>query len=121
MSSLSEASRSEPRFNLLIPALPDAMFIYIDEERNYSVSLSPHSALTSGIRNPLVEAVGCSPRTWLLPPRDVEVFDTYQEVLTASPKSFSRSQIPNGERARSSCRENECLVYSSRRVDSEPP
>jgi hypothetical protein len=81
MSSLSEASRNEPPFNLSIPALPDAMFIYIDEERNSSVSWSPYSDLARGIRNPLVEAVGRLPRAWLLPPRDGEVFSAGNVVI----------------------------------------
>jgi hypothetical protein len=80
MSSFAAVSRVEPierAFNLAVPALPNATFVYADEESDASVSWSPHTDLAVGIRNRLVDAVGRLPRKWLLPLQDGEEFDTY--------------------------------------------
>ena len=76
MSSLSEASRHEPTFNLSVPALPGAIFSYSNADLDTSVSWTPHPDLLEGIRNRVIEAVSRLPRKWLLPPIDGEVFDT---------------------------------------------
>jgi hypothetical protein len=79
MSLPTASTRLEPTFNVSAPALPNHTFIYVDEESGDSVSWCPHPDLEEGIRDRLVDAVGRVPRKWLLPPKDGEVFNTYQE------------------------------------------
>jgi MULE transposase domain len=77
MSSNAVAGASTP-YNLSYPALPGAVFSFVDEEAEESVSWFPHPDLPVGTRNRLVEAVGRLPRVWLMPPKDGELFDTAQ-------------------------------------------
>jgi hypothetical protein len=79
MSLPTASTRLEPIFNVSAPALPNHTFIYVDEESGDSVSWCPHPDLAEGIRDRLIDAVGRVPRKWLLPPKNGEVFDTYQE------------------------------------------
>jgi hypothetical protein len=66
-------------FNLSIPALPDAIFVYVDKNNDdTSVSWSPHADLAPGIRNRLINAVSRLSKTWLMPPQDGEVFDIFE-------------------------------------------
>jgi hypothetical protein len=67
-----------PQFNLAVPALPDAVFSYFNEDLDCSVSWSPHPDLLSGIRNRLIEAVGQLPRRYLMPPINGELFESLQ-------------------------------------------
>ena len=66
-----------PWFNISLEARDDAVFTYVDNDE--IVCWRPHPELPDSIRNPLVEAVGRLPLSWLLPPRHGETFDTYQE------------------------------------------
>jgi hypothetical protein len=80
MSSLPAASRSDPSFNVSVPALPDGLFSYHDEDLDISVSWSPHPSLVTGIRQRVVEAVDRLPREWLAPPIEGELFDSAQDA-----------------------------------------
>jgi hypothetical protein len=77
MSSNAVAGASTP-YNLSYSALPGAIFSFVDEEAEESVSWSPHPDLPVGTRNRLVEAVGRLPRVWLMPLKDGKLFDTAQ-------------------------------------------
>ena len=50
----------EPTFNVSVPALLNAVFLFKDG--NNSALWSPYPDLAEGICNRLVEAVGCLPR-----------------------------------------------------------
>jgi hypothetical protein len=65
-------------FNIVQPALPDAVYSYFNDELDCSVSWSPHPTLVAGIRTRVAEAVGQLPREWLMPPVDGELFDSVQ-------------------------------------------
>jgi hypothetical protein len=78
IAAAAAAPGTSAPFNLCSPADSNAVFSYIDEEAEDSVSWCPHPDLPIGIRNRLVEAVGRLPRAWLMPPKDGEFFDTAQ-------------------------------------------
>jgi hypothetical protein len=78
MSSSATTNVASLTYNLLIPALPDMVFSFVDEETEESVSWRPHPDLADGIRNRLVSAIGRQPRAWLMPPKDGELFDSHQ-------------------------------------------
>jgi hypothetical protein len=65
-------------FNLTHPAQPNAVYSYVDEDLDCSVSWSPHPDLILGIRERLVKAVGCLPRMCLMSLFNGEVFETLQ-------------------------------------------
>jgi hypothetical protein len=69
---------SNATFNLRQPAQPNSVYSYVDEGLNCSVSWSPHPDLIPGVRDRLVEAVGRLPRSYLLPPFDGELFESFQ-------------------------------------------
>jgi hypothetical protein len=73
MSSLT----TEPWFNVILSPHPEAVFSYVNNSDEVA-SWRPYPELPEGIRNPLVEAVGRLPRAWLMPPKEGELFDTYQ-------------------------------------------
>jgi hypothetical protein len=70
---------SSATYNVSVPALPDAVFSFVDEDAEESASWSPHPDLPVGIRNRLVDAVGRQPRAWLMPPSDGELFDSHTD------------------------------------------
>jgi len=78
MSSTAAAATAPQLFNLCVPARPDAVYTFIDEEAGESTSWLPHPDLPAGTRGRLVAAVGALPRKWLMAPKDGEVFDTAQ-------------------------------------------
>ena len=67
-------------FNLTLPALPDAVYSFLDEDCDWSVGWSPHPGLLSGHRQRLVKAVRKLPRHYLMPPVKGELFKTLQEA-----------------------------------------
>jgi hypothetical protein len=76
---MSSSAVTLPTYNVSIPALPNAVFSFVDEDAEESASWSPHPDLPDGIRNRVVEAVGRQPRTWLMPPKEGELFDSHTE------------------------------------------
>lgn len=60
-------------YNVVMPAPANAIFTYSDERG--TVGWLPHPGLTDSLRNDLTAAVGQSPRAWLFPPEDGELFD----------------------------------------------
>ena len=75
MSSFTAVNRHEPWFNISLEVKSDAVFSYVEGDE--VISWRPHPELPDGIRNPLIDAVGCLPRKWLMPPKNGEVFDTF--------------------------------------------
>jgi hypothetical protein len=78
MSPLTVVNYIQPTFNVSVPTRPDRVFIIRNKEENLSTSWCPNPDLEPGIRNRLIKAVGRMPREFLLPPRDVKVFDTIE-------------------------------------------
>jgi hypothetical protein len=75
MSSLTAVNRHEPWFNISLEVKSDAVYSYVEGDE--VISWRPHPELPDGIRNPLINAVGCLPRKWLMPPKNGEVFNTF--------------------------------------------
>ena len=60
MSSFSALNHLEPTFNVSVPTLLNAVFLF--DNGDNSASWSPYPDLAEGIRNCLIEGVGCLPR-----------------------------------------------------------
>jgi hypothetical protein len=67
-------------FNLTLPALPDVVYSFLDEDRDWSVGRSPHPGVLPGHRQRLVEPVRKLSRHHLMSPVKGELFKTLQEA-----------------------------------------
>jgi hypothetical protein len=69
-------SSDQVAFNIVQPALPDAIFSYFNNELGYSVSQWPYLTLVAGICTRVVKPVSQLSHEWLIPLVDGELFDT---------------------------------------------
>ena len=65
-------------FNLTQPVQPGAVYSYVDNKLDCSVSWNPHPDLISGVRDRLVKAISRLPRRYLLSPFNGELFKSVQ-------------------------------------------
>jgi hypothetical protein len=62
MMSSTAAAAAAPEFNLSVPARPNAVYSFVDEEAEESTSWVPHPDLPVGTRGRLVATIGILPR-----------------------------------------------------------